>query len=994
MTRHTLITLALGCCTLTTLTCCNEQQEAQTKTEVTAVKVFHIKKQQVTDHGEWFGYLRGKNDTDIHPRVSGFLVSQEYKDGQSVKKGDVLFRLDPDLYEAELAQTEANLKAAEAALAAAIATREQLKLDVDRYEQLYKTAAASEKQASDARHNFRAAEASVKACQASVEQHKAAVSKARINLDYTIVRAPYDGIVSSALVSRGDLVNASTKLANITSINPIRVDFSINSDGLVNSFRRYGKVQSDKRDSSLTSPGFDLILEDGSTYPAKGTLLSMESKVDTTGLIDVEGEIENPDNLLRGGMPVRVKIPLGHKEALLVPAAAIRQVLRNSFIIVVDKQNIPHTVPVIPDGKYDITITEEDGYTTTQQLVAVKDYARPLTDYFRDFGYENAEDVPVVADPDNGVRAMNISSANSRLAKDDPTPRGTIKTEAFSFRPVLSEAEKKVMDKASGKKDAQASAPVPASAAKALPPFPVQVMPLVQQDVAVQDEWFGTLRGEEETDIRPKVSGFLLTQNFRNGTIVKKGDVLYTIDPAPYQAALEQAQANLHSAQAAKEQAQAKLDMSKAELERCMRLVSSSPGAVSDKTVTDAKTAVQTNEAAVMKAAATIEQMEAAVNLASINLSYTTITAPFDGRAGISKASIGTLVSSADVEPLVTLSSVNPIRVDFSVSGKGALNSIEFLQQRKADGTTSRPQFDLILKDGSIYPSKGEIVSMDNALSTTRGTFGLVGRVENVDQGLRSGMPVRVRAALTPIKNAFLVPARAPLAANGRDLLLLLGKDNAPTPFPVTKGAMVVVPVMEEGGKEVTQPMYVVDVDRASVIPPMLEKTGATSLDAMILGGAGVKSWDELVLKQSGVNDFRAMLEKMLGKALPDDLPQTEQAPDWKTLVLRHNAVKNTKELVFRNSGATDALDFIAKGQGFGSAMEMILKSMGFDDIRNVPVIVEGTIMAAQQTMSANMKNNTRNNKLTPTPFHYQPPRTVVDSVTADASTSVAPQFR
>lgn len=991
MTRHTLITLALGCSTMGLLSSCNQEQDKQEQAAEVAVKVFKIRQQQVTDHDEWFGYLRGKNDTDIHPRVSGFLISQEYKDGQVVKKGDVLFRIDPELAQAELAQAEANLRAAEAALNSAIATRDQLKRDAARYEQLVKTSAASEKQVSDALHNLRAAEATVKACQAGIEQSKAAVNNARINLDYTVVRAPYDGIVGTATASMGDLVSSATKLTNITSINPIRVDFSINSDGLVNSFRRYGNVQSDKRDESLQPPGFDLILEDGSVYPYKGNLLSMESKVAATGLIDVEGEIENPDALLRGGMPVRVKIPLGVKDAMLVPAVAIRPVLRNNFIIVIDKNNVPHTVPVVIDGKYDITITEEDGFTTTQQLVAVKAYNRPLADYFREFGYENVADVPVVADSENGVRAMNISSTNSRLAKDDTTPRGTVKTQPFSFRPVPTAGEQKAVAVVTGK-----GADKPAAKKKAvptLPPFPVQVLPLVQQDVEVQDEWFGTLRGQEETEIRPRVSGFLLTQNFRNGTIVKKGDVLYTIDPAPYQAQLDQAKANQLSAEAALEQSKAKLDMSRADLERYTRLVKNSPGAVSEKTVTDASTAVQTNEAAVQKAEATVAQAQAAVNLAEINLGYTTITAPFDGRVGISKPSIGALVSPTDREPLVTISSINPIRVDFSVSGKGALQSIEALQ-RKAVGPDKKPQFDLVLKDGSVYPAKGEIVSMDNALSTTTGTFGLVGRVENVDQGLRSGMPVRVRAAMNPLECAFLVPARAPMNANGRDLLLLLGPDGAPTPLPVTKGALVVVPVKEEGGKETVQPMYVVDVSRADAVPLMLLKTGATSLDALILGGAEVDSWEALALKNAGVADFRAYVEKQAGKALPDDMPKKEHAADWQALALRQAGVKNPKELVLKQAGVKDELEFIAKAQGFGSAMEMVLKGMGFDDMKNVPVIVEGTLMAASQTMATNMKVGARVNKLTPTPFHYEAPHTVVDSVTADASTSVAPQFK
>ena len=992
MTKNTLIALALCGCTMgVLLPACHNGEDSSARAEEAVIKVFHIRKQNVTDTGDWFGYLRGKNDTDIHPRVSGFLIAQEYKDGQFVKKGDILFKIDPELFEAELAQALANLQAAEASLAAAKATQEQWQMDVSRYEQLVKNSAVSEKQLSDAQHSLRAAIANVKACQARVEQNKASVEKARINLDYTVVRAPYDGIVSTALASLGDLVGESTKLANITAINPIRVDFSLNSDALVNSFRKFGKVESAKKDESLTSPKFDLILEDGSIHPYKGTLLSMESKIDTTGLINVEGEIENPDLLLRGGMPVRIRIPLGassgaSKEALLVPQEAIRTVLRNNFIIVVDKDNVPHTVPVVPSGKYDITITEEDGYTSTQKLVAIKAYSRPLEDYFREFGYEDAAQVPVVADSENGVRAMNISSANSRLAKNDPTPRGTVKTTAFSFRHTLTPAEKAALEQA--KNGPQTVADVPAS----LPPFPVEVLPLIRQDVSIQHEWFGTLRGQEETDIRPKVSGFIMSQNFRNGTLVKKGDVLFTIDPAPYKAALAEAQANLHAAEASLEQAQAQVDMSRSDYERYRKLTAATPGAVSDKTVTDALTALKTNEAALLKAQATVEQMKATCNLAEINLSYTTITAPFDGRAGIGKPSIGTLVSPSDKLPLVTLSSVNPMRVDFSVSGKGALAGIEALRAGKVTDQ-NRPTFELILKDGSIYPTKGAIVSADNAVNLSTGTFGMVGQIENTDSGLRSGMPVRVRAGMSKIPGAFLVPARAPLTAQGRDILLLLGKDNAPDALPITKGAMVIVPVDEGEGKVTTQPMYVVDVDRASMVPLLLAKTGASSLDAFILEQKQAKSWDELALQQFEVADFKAYAEKLAGKPLPENLPQTEGATDWQSLVLQNQGVKNTKELLLKQSNAKDEFDYVAQLMGAPSAMEMVLKQMGYDDVKDVRVIVEGTIMAASQTMATNKSANTRANKLTPKSFHYVAPRTVVDSITAEADTTTAPQY-
>lgn len=988
MTRHTLLALALGSCTLGLLTTACKEQSDKTSSSETApsVKVFNIRKQAVTDTGEWFGYLRGKQDTDISPRVSGFLIAQEYKNGQKVKEGDILFRIDPALYEAELEQAKANLRVAEASLVSAEASREQAQLDVTRYQQLVKTSAISEKDLSDAEHKLRAAIADVDACKATVEQSKAAVSGAQINLDYTVIRAPYDGIVGTALSSMGDLVSPGVKLANITSVDPIRVDFSINGDRLIDAFRKYGDIGGKISKGGPTPPPFELRLEDDSMYPGKGELKAMESKLTETGLIDVIGEIANPDSILRAGMPVRVRIPLAEKEALLVPREAIRSVLRNDFIIVVDKNGEPHMTPVVQAGEYEIEVQEADGYVSRQKLVAIEAFSSPLPEVFQSLGYDNPEDVPVVTDTENGVRAMNISSANSRLSGKPGEVRGKVDTKPYSFRASLSPALAAASQKAAnGEKTEQAPS---ASIEPTLPPFPVKVTPLLRQDVAVMDEWFGTLRGIEETEIRPRVSGFILSQNFQDGSLVKEGDVLFTIDPAPYKAALDEAKANLLAAHAAREQAQSRLDMSRQDYERYHKLSTSSPGAVSDKTVTDAATAVKTNEADILKAEATIAQMEAAVHLAEINLGYTTITAPFDGRVGIHKPSLGALVSPDDKTPLVTLSSVNPMRVDFNVSGKGALSGFATFAAHLHEGQKpDAPQFDILLEDGSPYPAKGRVISSDNALSTSTGTLRIVGQVDNVDGGLRSGMPVRVRAGLNAEKGAFLVPARAPLNAQGMDLIALLRPDNTPVLLPISKGALVTIPVTGPDGASTTQPMQIIDVNRNVVQTLLLSRSGAATLEEAVLKSAQVDSWKALLLRQAGAADTRALLEQKQGHALPDDAPAQAQVSDWDALLLKQSGADSFRTLVLRSADARDELDLIARSQGFSSLMELVLREIGVEDLSQASVIVEGSLTAAQ-VYQANEKSGGRANKLTPVPFQYRPPRTVVPSITADQDNS------
>ncbi len=987
MKRHILTALAIGtCATLPLLhtACDGSAADATTQqAEALKVKTFPLQQREVTDYGEWFGYLQGQKDTDIHPRVGGFLISQDYKDGTYVKEGDVLFRIDPALFEAELARAEGNLKAAEANLTSAEASRDKAQLDVDRYEKLVKSSAVSEKDLADARQNLKVAKAAVDAALASVNQGKAAVAQAQINLDYTVVRAPYDGIIGTSLASQGELVGPGTKLANITSSDPLRVDFSINSDMLLSACEDYCTTEPDAAPRKAAPP-FELVMEDGSTYPLKGNIRAMESKVADNGLIDIEGEIPNPDRILRGGMPVRVRLPLDTQQALLVPQSAIRTVLRNSFIIIVDKQQIPHMLPVTVQGSYDIPITEADGYHSVQKFVAVGDYNNmPLTELFRQYGYENPAEVPVVADADNGVRAQNISSANSRLGEGEKP--ATIATEMLSFRPVLNPALQGAANKASSGEKPQENTEAQAT----MPPFPVKVAPLLCQDVQIRDEWFGTLRGVEETDIRPRVSGFLQSQDFRDGSLVKKGDVLFTIDPAPYKAARDEAEANLGAARAAREQARARLEMSEQDLARYRKVNAESPGAVADKTVTDAATAVQTNRAALLKAEATIAQLEAALQLAEINLSDTTITAPFSGRIGIRKASIGDLVSPDDREPLVTLSSIEPMRVDFNINGKLTLAGLnKFSEMGSGQRKVANPgvdSFDLVLEDGSVYPKKGHVVSADNTISKTMGTLKVVGHVDNKEGQLRSGMPVRVRAGISTEKNALLVPVRAPLTANGMDLLVLLRPDNAPAMLPITKGAVVYIPVEGPNGASTVQPMQIVSFDRNILASIALAISQAQTLEDAVLGAAGVTDWGEMLLKRHEVADFRALAEKNAGTPLPDDAAPNG---DWAAYVLAQGHAPDFRTLVLREAHAQDEIDLIAQAKGFRTPAEMVLQAQGIPSLADARVVVEGSLMAAQ-SFAANQKAGGHANKLTPTPFQYSTPQTVVPSVTAEAA---APQ--
>ena len=229
-----------------------------------------------------------------------------------------------------------------------------------------------------------------------------------------------------------------------------------------------------------------------------------------------------------------------------------------------------------------------------------------------------------------------------------------------------------------------------------MPPVKVSVMNMEQRTVELKSSWFGHLRGVEQADIRPQVSGTLIRQVYWDGSICDKGELLFEIDPATYQAAVDREAANLATARAVKLQAEASLNRVQKDLDRYDKLIRT--GALSVKNLTDAQQTLKEMQAALEQAEAGIKQAEASLENARINLDRTKVRAPFRGLASKATASVGELISASG-SPLTTMSSIDPIRVDFSVTGKQVLS-------RLMDGTVNvktgrmgdMPDFELILE--------------------------------------------------------------------------------------------------------------------------------------------------------------------------------------------------------------------------------------------------------------------------------------------------------
>jgi len=305
------------------------------------------------------------------------------------------------------------------------------------------------------------------------------------------------------------------------------------------------------------------------------------------------------------------------------------------------------------------------------------------------------------------------------------------------------------------------SQPPPASR-----PLDVIVVPVQQKDVPIYGDWVATLDGSVNANIQPQVSGYLIKQNYREGSFVHKDDVLFEIDPRPFQAALDQAKGQLAQARGQLAQAQAQLALSKINVQRNTPLAKARAIAQSQLD-TDIEAQAQ-YEALIKTNQATIQGGEAAVETAELNLGFTKVRSLISGIAGIAATQIGNLVGQSTL--LTTVSQVDPIKVYFPISEQ------EYL--RVAGKFTSPVPLQLTLSDGSVYPHPGKIAFANRQVDPQTGTIRMVGLFANPGNLLRPGQFGRLRAMTTLRKNALLVPQRAVNELQGRYQVAVVGANN------------------------------------------------------------------------------------------------------------------------------------------------------------------------------------------------------------------------
>jgi RND family efflux transporter MFP subunit len=340
--------------------------------------------------------------------------------------------------------------------------------------------------------------------------------------------------------------------------------------------------------------------------------------------------------------------------------------------------------------------------------------------------------------------------------------------------------------------------------AQAVAPPEVEVVQVTQQDVPISSEWIGTLDGMVNATIKAQVTGYLRKQHYTEGAFVKQGQVLFEIDPRPFQAALDQAkgeqakaqgqlvQANAQLLQANAQLAQSEANQGKTQLvvNRYTPLAKAEAisaqdfdNAVQDNLAAKAQVAasqaaIVAAKAAIVAAKAAVESAKAQVATATLNLGFTTIQSPIEGIAGIATAQVGDLVGP-NSGTLTTVSTLDPIKVYFTASEQAYLNFVRrnpTAAERLA--AEKRLELELVLADGTTYPHKGTFFVADREVNAQTGAIRLAGLFPNPGNALRPGQYGRVRAVTRRQEGALLVPQRAVTELQGRYQVAVVDSEN------------------------------------------------------------------------------------------------------------------------------------------------------------------------------------------------------------------------
>jgi RND family efflux transporter MFP subunit len=335
------------------------------------VEVVRVEQKDVPVYGEWIGTLDGMVNAEIKAQVTGYLITQHYIEGSFVRKGQLLFELDQRPFRAVLDQAKGQLAQATAQELQAEANQGKTQLDVNRYTPLAEAKAITAQELDNAVQANLAAKAEVEAANAAIVAAKAAVATAELNLGFTTIRSPIDGVAGLAQAQIGNLVSAGTSsLTTVSTVDPIKAYFTATEQEYLR-YMRANPIESE-RDARLRELELELLLADGTVYPRKGQFYVADRQVNVqTGAIRLAGLFPNPGNVLRPGQYGRVRaVTDTRRNVVLVPQRAVTELQGRYQVAVVGDGNKVSIRPVTVGERSGSQWIIENGLKPGEQIVA------------------------------------------------------------------------------------------------------------------------------------------------------------------------------------------------------------------------------------------------------------------------------------------------------------------------------------------------------------------------------------------------------------------------------------------------------------------------------------------------------------------------------------------------------------------------------------------------------------------------------------------------
>jgi membrane fusion protein, multidrug efflux system len=690
----------------------------------------------ITDYEQFPGETEAIISIQVTSRVSGYMDEVKFKDGDMVKEGDVLFKIDPRQYKAELERAEGNLQ--------------QLEAHRNRQEKEYHRAKILLSRGQISPEEYDRYESDFKETEAGAKLATSNRDLAKLNFDWCEVRASTSGRLSRRMVDPGNLVKADdTVLTSIVSLDPMYVYFDVNEQAMLKIQRLLdqGKVKA----PSLREVPVQISLSDEGedSFPHTGIVDFTDNKVDiNTGTLRFRSKLENKDHFIIPGLVVRVRLPIGDPH----PAVFIRE-----------------TALVTDQGEKGVYIIRERDEKGEPFPNAIDKKGKPF--------FDEKEPLAQVA---FWSKIGNPGAAHDKLVEITNGVRGgdwVVVSDMQRLKNGKAVTAVKFADGAT-KKDEAKAAGIPQDT------FVTYDLP-IEQTVTDYEEIQGESEAMFSVQVTARVSGYMTEVKFKDGELVKAGDLLFQIDSRPFKAALDRAEGNLQQNEAHK----VRLEK---EYHRAKNLIGR--GSISSEEFDRYESDFKETEAGVRLA-------KADRDLAQLNYDWCKVRASTSGRLSRRMVDPGNLVK-ADDTVLTSIVSLDPMYVYFDVHEQAMLRIKHLMEQGKVAARSLREvPVDISLADegDDKFPHRGMIDFTDNKVDFTRGTLAFRAKLDNKDHLLTPGLFVRVRLPIGESHTAVMVRERALVTDHKEKGVFILrdhdkdgkplaaGKDPKGNPVPVRR---------------------------------------------------------------------------------------------------------------------------------------------------------------------------------------------------------------